>query len=162
MKVDIVREINLRSGIVRQNIGEMKTEASKKPIPLDAELPAVVMGWRSCCACSQQEWIFSSPDIQGGQPHWPNSAMEKHVRPAARRAGVSKRIGWHLFRQSYATLLKANGEDVKTVRESLRHDSSKTSFDVYTQAVTSVKREAQRKIVAMIQPIVALRSHAVV
>ena len=69
---------------------------------------------------------------------------------------------WHTFRHSYATLLKANGEDVKTVQESLRHASSKISLDVYTQAVTSVKREAQRKIVAMIRPIVPLRSHAIV
>ena len=156
-------EINLSRGIVRQNVGEMKTEASQKPIPLDAGLAAVLMEWRGCCAYNQQEdWIFASPDMRGSQPYWPNSAMEKHIRPAALRAGISKRIGWHTFRHSYATLLKANGEDVKTVQESLRHASSKISLDVYTQAVTSVKREAQRKIVAMIRPVVPLRSHAIV
>jgi integrase len=109
-------EISLRRGIVRQNIGEMKTEASQKPIPLDAGLAAVLMEWRGCCAYNQPEdWIFASPDMHGSQPYWPNSAMEKNIRPAALRAGISKRIGWHTFRHSYATLLKANGEDVKTV-----------------------------------------------
>ncbi len=88
---------------------------------------------------------------------------DRSVSPvSALRAGISKRIGWHTFRHSYATLLKANGEDVKTVQESLRHASSKISLDVYTQAVTSVKREAQRKIVAMIRPVVPLCSHAIV
>ncbi|MGO9638860.1 MAG: tyrosine-type recombinase/integrase, partial [Terracidiphilus sp.] len=101
------------------------------------------------------------------QPYWPNSAMENHIRPAAQRAGISKRIGWHTFRHSYATLLKANGEDVKVVQESLRHASSRITLDVYTQAVTPAKREAQRKVVEMIRPIVPsreqpvpLRSHA--
>jgi len=37
---------------------------------------------------------------------------------------ISKRIGWHTFRHSYATLLKANDEGVKTEQESLRHASS--------------------------------------
>jgi len=41
---------------------------------------------------------------------------------------------------------------VKTVQESLRHASSKVTLDVYTQAVTPAKREAQRKVVEMIRP----------
>ena len=59
---------------------------------------------------------------------------------------VSDRIGWHTFRHSYPTLLKANGEDVKVVQESLRHTSSKITLDVYTHAVTPAKRAAQRKV----------------
>ena len=31
--------------------------------------------------------------------------------------GIHKRMGWHTFRYSFGTLLKANGEDVKTVQE---------------------------------------------
>ena len=38
------------------------------------------------------------------------------------------------------TLLKANGEDVKTVQELLRHANSRITLDVYTQAVNSHKR----------------------
>ena len=64
----VLKEINLRRGIVRQNIGEMKTEASQKPIPLDAGLAAVLMEWRGCCAYNQlEDWIFASPDAHGRQ-----------------------------------------------------------------------------------------------
>ena len=50
---------------------------------------------------------------------------------------------------SFGTLLKANGEDVKTVQELLRHANSRITLDVYTQAVNSNKRAAQSKVVRM-------------
>ena len=82
--------------------------------------------------------------------------MSKHIRPAAKRAGIQKHVHWHVFRHSFATLLKANGEDVKTVQESLRHED-KITLDTYTQGLMPVKRAAQQKVFEMIVPI---RSHA--
>jgi len=95
--------------------------------------------------------------MKGKQPLWPSSAMSKHIRPAAKRAGIQKHVRWHVFRHSFATLLKANGEDVKTVQESLRHADSKITLDTYTQGLMPVKRAAQQKVFEMIVPI---RSHA--
>jgi site-specific recombinase XerC len=60
--------------------------------------------------------------------------------------GINKKIGWHTFRHSFGTLLKANGEDVKTVQELLRHANSRITLDVYTQAVNSNKRAAQSQV----------------
>jgi hypothetical protein len=51
-----------------------------------------------------------------------------------------------------ATLLVANGEDVNTLQESLRHASGKVTLDLYAQAVTPAKRKAQSKIVPMLIP----------
>ena len=53
---------------------------------------------------------------------------------------------------SFGTLLKANGEDIKTVQELLRHANSRITLEVYTQAVTSNKRAAQSKVVKMMVP----------
>ncbi len=36
-----------------------------------------------------------------------------------------KHISWHTFRRTFSTLLKANGEDIKTVQELLRHANSR-------------------------------------
>ena len=77
---------------------------------------------------------------------------EIQLRQVARANGIYKDIGWHTFRHSFGTLLKANGEDVKTVQELLRHASSRITLDVYTQAVNATKREAQSKVVRMIVP----------
>jgi site-specific recombinase XerD len=66
--------------------------------------------------------------------------------------GITKPVGWHTFRHTFSTLLRANGEDVKVVQELLRHASIRTTLDVYTQAVSSAKREAQNRLVGMIVP----------
>jgi len=106
-------EIRLTRGIVRQRETAMKTEASRKPIPLESGLADVFTDWRAQCAYNQPgDYIFASLEMAGAQPLWPNSAMEKHIRPAALRAGIRKRIGWHTLRHTFGTLLKANGEDV--------------------------------------------------
>jgi integrase len=49
-------------------------------------------------------------------------------------------------------LLKANGEDVKTVQELLRHANSRITLDVYVQAVNATKRDAQSKVLRMMIP----------
>jgi len=77
--------------------------------------------------------------------------MSYHIQPAAKRVGITKHIGWHTFRHTYTTLLHANGEDVKVVQELLRHGSAKITMDVYAQAVTSAKRKAQGRVVAMLR-----------
>jgi hypothetical protein len=51
----------------------------------------------------------------------------------ARKVGINKNIVWHTFRHSFGTILKANGEDVKTVQELLRHANSRITLDVYTR-----------------------------
>jgi integrase-like protein len=110
-------EIHLSRGIVRQHIGGMKTEASRKPVPLDAGLADVLLGWRQRCPYNQDaDYIFGSPDKNGTQPYWPNAAMEDYVRPAAKQAGIQKRIGWHTLRHTYGTLVKSQGADVATTQ----------------------------------------------
>jgi site-specific recombinase XerD len=87
--------------------------------------------------------------MRGKQPYWPDNLMKRHIQPVAKAIGIHKKIGWHTFRHSFGTLLKANGEDVKTVQELLRHANSRITLDVYTQAVTSNERAAQSKVVKM-------------
>jgi integrase len=48
--------------------------------------------------------------------------------------------------------MKANGEDIKTIQELLRHSNYKVTADVYTQAMTKAKRQAQSRVVRMILP----------
>ena len=99
-----------------------------------------------------EAWVFASPTMKGKQPYWPDNLMKRYIKPVARKAGITKNIGWHTFRHSFGTLLKANGEDIKTVQELLRHAISRITLDVYTQAVTSNKRAAQSKVVRMMVP----------
>lgn len=94
-------EIRLSRGVVRQRETMMKTEASRKPVPMEAGLADVLTDWRAQCLYSQPgDYIFASVGMNGKQPLWPNSAMEKYIRPAGLRAKITKRIGWHMFRHT--------------------------------------------------------------
>ena len=131
-------------------VGVCKTEASAKPVPMDEYMAEDLRRWRGNSPYPMDgDWVFASPRMKGKQPYWPDNLMKRYIRPVARQAGITKNIGWHTFRHSFGTLLKANGEDVKTVQELLRHANSRITLDVYTQAVNSHKRAAQSKVVRM-------------
>jgi integrase len=61
--------------------------------------------------------------------------------PLVLRSGIPSGCSW-----------EANGEDIKTIQELLRHSNYKVTADVYTQAMTKAKREAQTRVVRMILP----------
>jgi integrase len=144
-------EIRVTRSISLQHVGECKTEASRKPVPLDSRLAEALWRWRTICAYPRQEdWVFASPHTKGVQPYWPSTLNRWHIQPAVKAARIEGRIGWHTFRRTYATLLKANGEDVKTVQELLRHANSLVTMNLYAQAITEVKRQAQSRLVGML------------
>jgi site-specific recombinase XerD len=98
------------------------------------------------------DWVFASESKNGSNPLWPGILLEKVIRPAAARAGIAKRIGCHTFRHTYATLLVANGENVKVVQELMRHASTRFTLEVYSQAQLLAKRAAQQRLVEAILP----------
>lgn len=71
-----------------------------------------------------QRWLFPGPD-----PDRPLSrdTIQKIVRTAARRAGLTKRVTPHVLRHSYATHLLESGVDLRTIQMLLGHGSLKTT-----------------------------------
>jgi integrase len=147
LELNIVRSIYLRT------IGNCKTEASRRPVPLDAHVAADLWLWKETSVYSKpDDWVFASHHTHGQYPFWPDIVLQKIIRPAALRAGITKRIGWHTFRHSYSSLLVANGENVKVVQELMRHASSRVTLEIYSHARMAAKRHAQERVVQMILP----------
>jgi len=143
--------IDIQRSICQGHIGSCKTEASRKPVPLDISVAADLWLWREESKFRRPEdWIFASPRTGGQQLFWPNTILQKAVRPAALRAGIRKIIGWHTFRHTYSTLLIAQGENVKVVQELIRHATSRCTLEIYSQAHTGAKRSAQHRLVQSI------------
>jgi integrase len=118
----------------------MKTEASQKPVPIDGALLHALQDWSSQTLYRQNDdWVFASPDKGGNQPYWPETLLKCHVQPAAKRLGITKQIGWHSFRRTFATLL-GGSEDVKTTQELMRHANAGITMNLYAQALPAVKR----------------------
>src|ERR1700733_3961924 len=148
-------EVNVLRSCVRNRIGKPKTDASCRPVPLHPVVLNALLEWREQSSyAADLDFLFLSVRFKGNKPLSPDSILEKSIRPTLARIGVlGKRIGWHSFRHSLATNLRALGVDIKVAQELMRHSSCRTTLDVYTRAVDEQKREASQKVVGWMLPV---------
>ena len=145
-------QLQVRRACVNGQMGETKTRASTRPLPLDPSVAATLEEWKAVAEYSSPtDFLFPSLRNNGTAPIWPDTLLRKVIRPAAIRAGITEKvIGWHTFRHSLGTNLRSLGVDIKTAQELLRHANCRITLDLYSQAVSSEKREAMAKVAAML------------
>ena len=139
--------IYVRRAYVYGRFGKPKSKASKRPVPLHPLLAAHLLNWRRETPYRKEEdLVFPSFKLKGTKPPRANMLLSDHLRPAAVKVGVvapPRAFGFHTFRRTLASVLVANNYDPKLVQELLRHSNIKTTLDIYAQAITSAKLEAQ-------------------
>ena len=98
------------------------------PFAVGRKYPKSAAEWR---------WQFVFPsaricrNLRWGAPsryHMHESVIEKAVARAARQAGLTKRVGPHVMRHSFATALLEAGYDIRTVQELLGHRDIRTTM----------------------------------
>jgi site-specific recombinase XerD len=93
-----------------------------------------------------EDWVFASERLKGKMPVAFDTILKKHIQPAAVAAEITKTVGRHTFRRSFASILAQSGEPVKVVQELMRHAKASTTQDLYQQADVASKRAAQSQL----------------
>src|SRR5260370_5269582 len=118
---------------------------------MSSELASALETWRKQASyAASLDWVFASALALGNKPYWPDAVLKRHILPAAERAGITKRIGWHSFRRTLATLLQSSGASVKTTHDLMSHSSPVMTLGTHANAVTADKRLAQDAIAALV------------
>lgn len=137
-------KINIVRSLVDHVEGQPKTSTSRRPVPLTPALASVLASWKQQTSYSKPaDWVFASPYYLGAKPYWPDMLLKRHIRPAAIAAGISKKIGWHTFRRTTATLLLSIGTSIRVTQELMRHASPVMTLGTYSQAISADKMNAQ-------------------
>jgi len=82
--------------------------------------------------------------------HVLESGLQKAVKVAVDRAGITKRVGCHTFRHCFATHLLENGVNIRVVQELMGHADVKTT-EIYTHVM-------EKNISAVLSPLDDLQS----
>ncbi len=145
--------MNVTRSVVYGVVGPCKTESSQKPVPLHPLLAETLAQWRQRSANRKSEdWVFPSRRYRGRKPCWGHAILRRYIRPAVKNQGIEKRIGWHTFRRTYATLLRSVGTEFKVMQELMRYSSMRSTLDIYAQAITPAKHAAQAAVVSLMFP----------
>ena len=84
------------------------------------------------------EWLFEGQF--GGQ--YSKGGVQQVFKRAMKKAGITKNIGIHGLRHSYATHLLENGADLRLIQELLGHQNIKTT-QVYTHVTNSTRKKVK-------------------
>ena len=119
--------LHVRRRVYGGKVDELKTEKSKRRLPLSPELVA-----RLKTLWKDDSWVFQS---RNGSFLNPGNWLKREIRPVAKKLGITL-SGWHDFRHTLSTHLRQDGTHPKLVSAILGHSRVQLALDTYDHAST--------------------------
>ena len=138
----------VQRGVVHGRVDDVKTEYSRDVVPIAPELAKELLAYRDRCYPTKEGWLFANPATE--KPYHQEEIQKKHIRKAAKAAGIKSKVGWKTFRHSFRSWLDQTDAPIGVQRELMRHASIQTTMNVYGRAMTESKRQAHSNVVQMV------------
>lgn len=138
----LTSEINVRRAVYRGSLVTPKSKSSIRRIVMSPTLQRALREHRRLYSRKESPLVFTNEN--GGLIDGDN-LVKREFLPALERAGLH-RIRFHDLRHTYASLLIAQGENVKFVQHQLGHASAKTTLDRYGHLMPNAKNEAGARL----------------
>ena len=151
------RTIHVQRGVVKLSHQESITKGPKptsgdRMVYLSKEMCQLLKAWRKECewnrqqtaneTVSEDDYLFRQPN---GKPMNP-STFTFRFKKILKQNGLPTDLNLHSLRHTNASLLIAQGVDVRTVASLLGHAQASTTLDIYAHAFDKNKRKAQEKL----------------
>ncbi len=98
------------------------------PNALDRKYPNIGCEWGWFWVFPAQNYSVDPESKIKRRHHQHESELQRAIRSAAIRAGVTQRVSPHTFRHCFATHLLWRGYDIRTVQDLMGHQSIKTTM----------------------------------
>ena len=151
------RTIHVQRGVVKLSHQESitkdpKTSSGDRLVYLSNEMCQLLKAWRKECewdrqqtaneTVSEDDYLFRQPN---GKPMCP-STFTYRFKLILKANNLPLDLNVHSLRHTNASLLIAQGVDVRTVASLLGHAQASTTLDIYAHAFDKNKRKAQEKL----------------
>ena len=135
-------QIHVRRSYVLGKLEEPKSRHSVRAIVMCPTLRQVLRRHQLSCAKSELNLVF--PNKKGGYLSGQN-LLRRHFYPALRRAGL-RSIRFHDLRHTYASILIAQGENIKFIQSQLGHGSIQVTLDRYGHLMPEIQHGVSERL----------------
>lgn len=125
---------------------EPKTPTSKRKIDIGPEMMLELKKWKLACPPNELNLVFPNRE---GNPMSKKNMMNRHFKPAIKKAGISG-IRFHDLRHSYCALKIHQGSNIKYIQQQMGHSKPTVTLNVYAHLFDKSNPESAKELESLI------------